>query len=64
MYSTLFTTTLIFALAALRTRAEFSVNTVSLTQVCDSPEGSPFFARSRSFYLVWIVVPACDPHLA
>ena len=42
MYSTLFTTTLVFALAALRVRADFEVDTVELTQVSGSPKVSPF----------------------
>ena len=49
MYSTLFTTTLVFALAALRVRADFDVDTVELTQVGDSPKVSPF---SRSHPLI------------
>jgi len=42
MYSTLFTTTLFFALTALRVRADFNVDTIELTQVSDSPKISPF----------------------
>jgi len=42
MYSTLFATTLIFALAALRVRADFEVPTIELTQVSDSPKDPPF----------------------
>ena len=63
MYSTLFTTTLFLALAAVRVRADFNVATVDLTQVCNSPRDSPLPVLSRSFFLVRIAVPACDPHL-
>ena len=63
MYPTLFTTTLVFALAALRVRADFEVDTVELTQVSNSPKDSPFPVFSRSFRLVWITVPARDPQV-
>jgi len=43
MYSTLFTTTLVFALAALRVQADFKVTAVELTQVSDYPQGFSFF---------------------
>lgn len=63
MYSTLFTTTLVFALLALRVRADFHVGTVELTQVSDSHEDPPLFVLNRSLCLVWITVPARDPQL-
>ena len=63
MYSTLFTTTLVFALLALRARADFAVDTVELTQVSDSHKNRPSFVLSRSFCPVWITVPARDPQV-
>jgi len=63
MYSTLFTTTLFLALAALGVRADFDVDTVELTQVSDSPKDTPFLVLSRSFCLVWITVQTCHPQL-
>ena len=51
MYSTLFTTTLFFVLAALGVRAEFDVATVDLTQVSDSPKEFSFFPFSVTHFV-------------
>jgi len=57
MYSTLFTTTLVFALAALRVRADFDVDTVELTQ-CKPATLS--WANTDGPYNV-IIVPSDKP---
>lgn len=63
MYPALFTTTLVFALAALRVRADFNVASVDLTQVSDSPKGSLLYVLGCLSRPVRIAVPACDPQL-
>lgn len=63
MLPTLFTTTLFFAIFALRVRADFFVATVSLTQVGDSPKRSPFPTSSRLFRLLLFPVQTRDLHM-
>lgn len=63
MYSTLFTTTLVFALLAPLAWADFDVATVKLTQVSDSHKNPRFSVPNCSFCLVWTAVPAREPHL-
>jgi len=57
MYSTLFTTTLVFALAALRVRADFKVTTVELTQC---KPANLTWAQTDGPYNV-IIVPSSNP---
>ena len=61
MYFTLFSTTLVFALAALSVRADFNVATINLTQVSDSLQDPPFSVLGRSFCLVCDAVSTRDP---